>query len=294
MKKLRRLLAVILTATMLLGNTGITYAAEAAADSAAQAEQEEERSDAGAGQQAAAEVEDSSDNEADSAEPSEEESVAAATAGSAVSTVAAAMADTAESAATAEDSEEEQEAADESGTAAEEAASADTEVPASEDPAEAETAETAKTAEPAEEEKFTAGELTYHGNGYTVSMSYDADAMIPADAKLKVREIKEGTAEYDSYLKGAEAASDKGVAQARFFDITIWAKDKEIQPKSAVRVNISYNNAIEVADEGEVTAMHFEDGSGNAEVLDTDTNGGSEVSEVAFDANSFSVYGIVY
>ena len=110
MKKLRRLLAVILTATMLLGNTGITYAAEAAADSTAQAEQEEERSDAGAGQQAAAEVEDSSDNEADSAEPSEEESVAAATAGSAVSTVAAAMADTAESAATAEDSEEEQEA----------------------------------------------------------------------------------------------------------------------------------------------------------------------------------------
>ncbi len=294
MKKLRRLLAVILTATMLLGNTGITYAAEAAADSTAQAEQEDERSDAGAGQQAAAEVEDSSDNEADSAEPSEEESVAAATAGSAVSTVAAAMADTAESAATAEDSEEEQEAADESGTAAEEAASADTEVPASEDPAEAETADTAKTAEPAEEEKFTAGELTYHGNGYTVSMSYDADAMIPADAKLKVREIKEGTAEYDSYLKGAEAASDKGVAQARFFDITIWAKDKEIQPKSAVRVNISYNNAIEVADEGEVTAMHFEDGSGNAEVLDTDTNGGSEVSEVAFDANSFSVYGIVY
>ena len=77
-----------------------------------------------------------------------------------------------------------------------------------------------------------------------------------------------------------EAASDKGVADARFFDITIWAKGQEIQPQSAVRVNISYNNAIEVADEGEVTAMHFEDGSGDAEVLHTDTNGGSEVSEM--------------
>ena len=59
-------------------------------------------------------------------------------------------------------------------------------------------------------------------------------------------------------------------------------------------MNISYNSAIEVADEGEVTAMHFEEGSSNPEVLDTDTNSGSKVSEIAFDADSFSVYGVVY
>ena len=59
MKRLRKLLAVILTASMLLGNTGITYAAEAAADSAAAlAVQEEERSDAGTSRQAAAEADD--------------------------------------------------------------------------------------------------------------------------------------------------------------------------------------------------------------------------------------------
>ena len=185
---------------------------------------------------------------------------------------------------------------------AKEAASADK--AEAENAKEAENADTAKTdseasaetaaEQTAAEETFTAGELTYKGTGYSVTMSYDADARIPADAGLKVREIKKGTSEYDSYLKGAEAASDKGVAEARFFDITIWAKGQEIQPQSAVRVSVSYKKAIEVADEGEVTAMHFEDGSGKAEVLDTDTNDGSKVSEIAFDAESFSVYGIVY
>ncbi|HAB93634.1 MAG TPA: hypothetical protein DCF49_02530, partial [Lachnospiraceae bacterium] len=161
-------------------------------------------------------------------------------------------------------------------------------------PEEEPAAEAATEKEAAEEEKFTEGELTCKGSGYSVTMTYDADAKIPADAKLKVREIKKGTPEYESYLSGAEAVSDKGVAEARFFDITIWAGGKEVQPQSAVRVNITYNNAIEVADEGEVQAMHFEDKNAEPEVLATDTNNGSEVSEIAFDAESFSVYGIIY
>ena len=127
-----------------------------------------------------------------------------------------------------------------------------------------------------------------------MTLAYDEAAKIPATAELKVREITKGTSEYESYLAGAEAAAGKGVAEARFFDITIWADGKEIQPQSAVRVNISYNDAIEVADEGEVQAMHFENGTSDPEVLSTDTNGGGEVSEIAFDAESFSVYGVIY
>ena len=180
-------------------------------------------------------------------------------------------------------------------TAAEAKPPAETEAQTAEETAaDPEVSAAATTEQPAAEETFTAGELSYKGSGYSVTLSYDADAKIPADAGLKAREIKRGTSEYDSYLKSAAAASDKGVAEARFFDITIWSKGQEIQPQSAVRVNISYNKAIEVADQGEITAMHFEDGSGKAEVLDTDTNDGSKVSEIAFDAESFSVYGIIY
>ena len=132
-----------------------------------------------------------------------------------------------------------------------------------------------------------------------MTLAYDENAKIPATAELKVREIEKGTSEYESYLAGAEAAAGKGVAEARFFDITIVAagtdgQQQEIQPQSQVRVNITYHKALEVAAEGEVQAMHFEDGTADAEVVNTDTNGGSEVSEIAFDAESFSVYGIVY
>ena len=132
-----------------------------------------------------------------------------------------------------------------------------------------------------------------------MTLAYDENAKIPATAELKVREIEKGTSEYESYLAGAEAAAGKGVAEARFFDITIVAagtdgQQQEIQPQSQVRVNITYHKALEVAAEGEVQAMHFEDGTTDAEVVKTDTNSGNEVSEIAFDAESFSVYGVVY
>ena len=141
---------------------------------------------------------------------------------------------------------------------------------------------------------FTDGELIFHGVGYDVTLTYDAAAEIPEGAELQVREIEKGTPEYDSYLQVAEAAVDKDVQEARFFDITIVKDGAEIQPKSPVRVNISCHDAIEVADEGEVQALHFEEGMNEPDKLDTDTNEGSEVSEVSFDADSFSVFGIVY
>ena len=143
-------------------------------------------------------------------------------------------------------------------------------------------------------EVFTAGELVYHGSDYEVTMKYDETAEIPAGAKLKVREISKGSSEYQSYLKGAQAVTDQDLAEARFFDITIWSDGKEIQPKTAVRVNISYKDAIDVAEGGEVTAVHFEDGSHKADVIDADTGGGSKVDEIIFDADSFSVYGVLY
>ena len=163
---------------------------------------------------------------------------------------------------------------------------------ATQQPAE-EAAAAASTEQPAEE-VFTAGELVFHGHDYDVTLEYDEAAKISANAELKVKEIVKGSSEYESYLKGAEAAVDKGVAEARFFDITIWADGKEVQPESPVKVNISYKEAIEVAEEGEVQAMHFKDGPKKADVIDSDTNSGSEVDEIKFEADSFSVYGVIY
>ena len=114
-----------------------------------------------------------------------------------------------------------------------------------------------------------------------------------------MEELKQDSDEYKECLKETESAVEKGIAEARFFDITIWADGQEIQPKenSTVRVNITYKKeAIEVAEEdnGEVQAVHFEDGMKDAKVLDTKTNEGSEVKDIEFDTKSFSIFGVIY
>ena len=316
MKKMKRLLAAILVTSMLFGSNGISYAAEAAGAGSTAIEAE-------AAQETAAENQ-GEDSEVSADLTAEAEAVPASEESDAQVTDEQAQADTSDAEAVEaadEDSGKDAEAAADTGEAAEEASDAEaTEAASAEETAEeapaesapdaateqaadaapaaateqaADAASTAATEQEAEE-VFQAGELFYEGVGYNVTLAYDENAKIPADAKLKVREITKGTAEYEAYMKGAQSATDKGVAEARFFDITIWAGGQEVQPQSPVRVNITYSTAIEVADEGEVQAMHFESKTADPEVLTTDTNGGSEVSEIAFDAESFSVYGVVY
>ena len=338
MSKMRKLLAAVLVASMLLGSNGITYAAEAAGadDTVSAVEVVEEAAEKESNQAADAELPDereeaaapdvSSEKSGDEEAPAEE--IAADTSededASAEESADEASADESTDDASAEESVDDASADESTDDASEEesvdeasederiddaSAEESDEAASTEETSEAAPAEEESEAAPAEateeaaaqattqetaQEVFAAGELVYHGSGYDVTMAYDEKAEIPADAQLKVREIKKGTDEYDAYLSGAQAASDKGVAEARFFDITIWAKGKEIQPKSAVRVNISYKKAIDVAEEGEVKAMHFEDGTKDPDILETDTNDGSKVDEIAFDAESFSVYGVIY
>ena len=331
-KMIKRLLAVVLVASMLLGSNGISYAAEKAnGDGIAGTEEAMQTGEAGEQMESSDDTEESepekseedepepvydSLDEADPEDRAQEEADEEETEEAAESE--GADAEAAQGAATDEAGAEGAEA-DAAGAGATEGAAApentdaageDAAVPENTDAAGAEaalpenadaadlTAEQAAAAQ-AQEEVFTAGELVYHGADYDVTLVYDENAKIPAAAELRVREIAEGTSEYNAYLKGAEAAAGKGVAEARFFDITILSagtdgQQQEIQPQSPVRVNITYHKALEVAEEGEVRAMHFEDGSSHAEVVNADTDGGSEVSEIAFDAESFSVYGIVY
>ena len=300
MKKVKRFLAVILVASLLLGSNGVSYAAEAL--EAGTESTEEAVQETAAEESSEVSVDVSTDSEAEPAsEDSGEQQITEEQAGTSEDSEDAVEedADTAsdEAASTEETAEEpsNEEASNEEASDIEATEAAPAEETVEKTPADGKTDAAAEaTTVAATEEVFKAGELSYKGRGYTVTLSYDESAKIPEGAQLKVREITKGSAEYEAYLQGAQSATDKGVAEARFFDITIWADGKEIQPQSAVRVNISYNDAIEVADEGEVQAMHFENGTSDPEVLSTDTNGGGEVSEIAFDAESFSVYGVIY
>ena len=140
--------------------------------------------------------------------------------------------------------------------------------------------------------------LVAEGNDYTVTMTYGEDAQIPDVAKLYVKEIVSGTEEYDNYIAEAKKAlgiseAAEVVLQGRFFDIKIMTKDGEFEPKAPVQVNIEYHTAIADIPEENVSAVHFaKDG---AECVDVETNTkAGEVNGVGFEADSFSVYGVVY
>ena len=145
-------------------------------------------------------------------------------------------------------------------------------------------------------------ELSFEGSDYTVRLTYGAAAEIPADAFLDVREIEKGTEEYEMYLAasgialGNEDTENTQTHQltARFFDITIMNGEEKVEPKGTVSVDISYHDALLVAENSEINAVHFEEGADSATVLEATPQGeDGEVSSVSFDTDSFSVFGIV-
>ena len=126
-------------------------------------------------------------------------------------------------------------------------------------------------------------------------MRYSPEAETPDTAALAVSEVTD-----ERYLAEAEAALEGGkrVTLARFFDIKIMDGETEIQPKQPVEVSVALDNtgidAIEpqehVIDSGEteVCAVHFAEAN-------TDIVTAAETEEaVVFDAESFSVWGVMY
>lgn len=158
-----------------------------------------------------------------------------------------------------------------------------------------ESTEEPDTEEMTEEDPATPHILTAKGSDYTVEVTYTTEAGIPEGAELQVREIAQGTAEYESYYQQAMAAVQEGdttsISFARFFDISFVYEGEEIEPSAPVAVKITYADAVEVPEAGEVKSVHFGD---EAEVLNVQTNEkNGAMDEVTFDAESFSVYGIV-
>ncbi len=160
--------------------------------------------------------------------------------------------------------------------------------------------------------KAATGKLTYAGDDYKITVSYDVSANLPADAELLVEEIYDGgsgemQAKYDAYYeKSLEAVRKKGgdgidISFARYFDISIMYEGEKLEPASDVDVKITYNkkNAPEVAEQGDVKVVHFEDGKADAKTLTEQKNDVSvttsneKLNEVTFKTDGFSVYGIV-
>ena len=157
-------------------------------------------------------------------------------------------------------------------------------------------------AETGVEDAPAVGILKVAGKDYTVNLTYDESSGIPEGAVLDVSEIAQDSKEYETYL--AEAKKAMGLKEeetlpkyaARFFDIKILVGGKEFTPESGVSVEIAYTEPLALKAETEVNAVHFEDNTSEAEVIEANTtevqvNG---TATVEFTAESFSVYGVIY
>ena len=143
--------------------------------------------------------------------------------------------------------------------------------------------------------------LMSEGSDYTVTVSYTEEAQIPDNAELAVREIEKDSDEYASYLEQAKGAVDetKSVNEARFFDITILADGQKVEPQAPVNVQITFAG-IEQTNTDDTQLLHYKDDK-DVEVVDQAEFSKSEDSEkekkavdtVQFEADGFSVYGIV-
>lgn len=139
--------------------------------------------------------------------------------------------------------------------------------------------------------------LTYAGEDFTVTVSFDDAAQIGENAVLRVREILPGTDEYETYYQQSLQALteqadtvNREVAFVRFFDIHFEEDGEKVEPASAVDVQICYAESMADRTDAESVAVHFaQDG---VEVLDAQlTQTDQEADTFRFTQDSFSVSG---
>lgn len=154
------------------------------------------------------------------------------------------------------------------------------------------------------------GTHTYSGEGVTITVTYGPEANLPEGTSLVVRELEEGTDEYDEYFAKTESAlnldasvismedvsleaqlaallgGEQKVEKARFFDITLEHNGEEIEPAAPVNVEIKYDDASE-AEEG-MQIIHFAEEADGTEVPEIITPT-VEDGTVTYQQGSFSV-----
>ena len=131
-------------------------------------------------------------------------------------------------------------------------------------------------------------------NEYRITVTYDSTSGIPADAGLSVSEIREGEAGYEDFVaRSADALgeSPENLAFARAFDITLKNPEtgESYQPDGKVQVSIELlKDSLDQYTS--VDVIHIpDDGSAQAEVMDTAVNGEA----VEFETDGFSVYVLI-
>ncbi len=178
----------------------------------------------------------------------------------------------------------------------------------------------------AETETSSGEALQFEGKGFSVSVD-DTSSVLPGNTKLVVDELLENPTEgtkaerkeqqqaYKDYCdqpitaindESASQSPKKTISFAKLYDISLQSSGDEITPDKPVNVTISYDQDtsrdLKVVKKADVRIVHFAQdentGEVTAELLDKDnvdvTLEKSRMTETSFEAESFSVYAVVY
>lgn len=166
----------------------------------------------------------------------------------------------------------------------------------------------------------TADPLTFEDEHYTIAVD-DKNSVLPENTEIKVEEIdkandeKEYQKHFDDALAAIQEEKDgenvSDLEFARFYDISLVSDGKEVTLGNGdkVSVNIEYDKelrkALGVENKDNIRIIHFAEnkdtGKVEAEVLDNkeakvevNTDKKDQLKEASFEAESFSVYAVVY
>ena len=173
-----------------------------------------------------------------------------------------------------------------------------------------EAAATATTEAPAVEYPVT---LTYEGDGYTITATFDETANLPAGVSLDAPEIlpdmvyrdEDGKVLYDDYevyfekavdaIEKDDSVENNGVSSARFFDISfIDSQGCFVEPSAPVTVSVKYDDALSTDETASTVAVHFDNSKDKTEIIETREDVKKDaIEEISFDGDRFSVYAIV-
>lgn len=138
--------------------------------------------------------------------------------------------------------------------------------------------------------------IVYSEDDYEITIS----GILPEGARVEAYEIKQENTEYNNLVDGAtksvlidndETDCDE-LAYSRFFDITILDSNNNVyEPNEPLKVEIDLKDVDVNSNDVTFSAVHFEDET-NAQVVEVEVNEDNNV--VTLEADSFSVYGIVY
>lgn len=166
----------------------------------------------------------------------------------------------------------------------------------------------------------TADPLTFEDEHYTIAVD-DKNSVLPENTEIKVEEIDKDkdAKKYEKHFDDALAAIQEekdgenvsDLEFARFYDISLVSDGKEVTLGNGdkVSVNIEYDKelrkALGVENKDNIRIIHFAEnkdtGKVEAEVLDNkdakvevNTDSKDQLKETSFEAESFSVYAVVY